>query len=754
VVGIPCAQGPPRIRPEPRRTEIEHYVQQNQPAAPAVNADPSVVSTQTKNQILLAAAEACLVEGWYIFPLHPGKKEPFACRVDESGRSVKWYNGVNGGYSASNGPQRDYVDPKTGETKKTSSALIAWQDGFDCNVGVALELSGLTALDIDDGINSEDELKDFLADFHIPATRAIRSGRVSSFGVHLLYRGAMAGSAPFVIPWRQKLVRGEVKSRAPRYVAAEGSFHKSGKQYTRLWNLPMIETPVALFDDILTTHPAKTSPNVDIASTADSSGDGVTQDEFEAFAEKNHESFTYAGVHAAKQAHMYLRDSIATDGSDHGGCPWASEHECPNHDGDFAVFIPVNGGPLSAKCQHESCKKSWTTQSCWTSYRAWLAAKNGAIPLQGAGRVFVSKPSAPTSLKPRTYRHPLYTVTTVPSVSGGSQEADTVAPPKRKGLCMSVEDWIKHDFSKEETEPVIGTPGGTIVGPLTKNLVVAGEKAFKTTLLLRLATSLAVGETVIPDLPVLRPHRVLYIHAELNPPEIKQRLIAAVADIDTQGRFYNARDIMVHLIAEEGQQLIREYIEETSPDVIILDPWQELITGFNENSDEHTGIARKFIDSLIDIYKVTVFLVQHAGRDITKGGRGHSGLKGWRDTEIRLTRTESLIRVSVDPRWGRPKFDFYLAFKGGTVHPKTVLFSKQQQDLRDWLKAYPDGATYEQIGVAFKKEDKAVEKMVNRATDTVPPAVIKKTVDGKARVFHPDNVTDNVTTEETHEEEL
>src|SRR5208337_2432930 len=103
-----------------------------------------------------------------------------------------------------------------------------------------------------------------------------------------------------------------------------------------------------------------------------------------------------------------------------------------------------------------------------------------------------------------------------------------------------------------------------------------------------------------------------YIHAELNPSEIKQRLIAAVANVNTQGRFYNARDIMVHLVNDEGKKLIEKYIQETTPDVVILDPWQELITGFNENAGEHTGVARKFMDSLIDKYAVTIFLVQHA----------------------------------------------------------------------------------------------------------------------------------------------
>ena len=345
-------------------------------------AQPAPATQPTKLEVLTAAAEACLAEGWAIIPLTPGGKTPLPAWINEQGNVRRWQNGVHSVYSASFGPTREYVCPKSGKTLKTTPALQAWWDGLESNPAIALELSGLTALDIDDGIASENELLEFLADFNIPITRAIRSGRSSSFGIHLLYTGVM-DSGSFAIPWHDKTVKGEIKSR-DKYVAAEGSFHKSGNQYTRLWNTLMTETPVTLFADILKNHaPAKSTAATVIPDTA-FEGSSVTPEQFETWAEKNGEGFTFAGFHEGKQASMYMRDA---------GCPWIEKHTTtkPNEEADFAVFIPING-KMSAVCVHESCKSEWTQPSCWKSYRAWLEAKNGSIQMQPTGKVYVGKP--------------------------------------------------------------------------------------------------------------------------------------------------------------------------------------------------------------------------------------------------------------------------------------------------------------------------------------------------------------------------
>ncbi|HZW96118.1 MAG TPA: bifunctional DNA primase/polymerase [Candidatus Eremiobacteraceae bacterium] len=294
-----------------------------------------------------------------------------------------------------------------------------------------------------------------------------------------------------------------------------------------------------------------------------------------------------------------------------------------------------------------------------------------------------------------------------------------------KGYSMTAEEWMAHDFSAEESESLVGTETNAIIRPLTKNLLIAPDKSFKTTFLMRLVAGLAAGKTVFEQLPVRRACRVVYFHAELNPAEVQQRITASVVNIDTEGRFVNVRDIRTHLIDEEGQQFILETMQHYKPDVVILDPWQELIRGYDENAQKDTSLARAFITLLIETFKCTAFLIQHMGNDESKGGRGHSGMKGWRDTLIKLHRPNSgdIVRVTVEPRWGE-KVTFDLAFKDGTLTPvfgQPKVKSVQRKNLVAFFKQeYPEGATTKQVAEGEPYQGMtldAVKKMLQRAVD-------------------------------------
>jgi hypothetical protein len=339
-----------------------------------------VPSALSKNQILLSAAEACLDQGWAIIPLAANSKEPFSVLLNPQGNVQKTYNGIRSVISASFGSARKYIT-RAGTEKWTTAALQTWWDGLDCNVGIALWLSDLTVLDIDEGIESEEELLDFLTEMNIPVTRCVKSGRVSSFGAHLYFAGKMA-SGSFSIPWHNKFVKGEIKSEH-KYVASEGSFHKSGQQYRRIWDKPLTETPTVLFENILSEHPLTKVKAPEIQTPAvPFDGTAVTPEQFEKWCEKTGEDIIDAGFNATKNAHMYLRAE---------GCPWKDSHTTPSKDdSDFAVFIGGKG--LSVKCCHESCKAAWTESSGWKSYKSWVWKKFGKeVPLQDWGHAYVGK---------------------------------------------------------------------------------------------------------------------------------------------------------------------------------------------------------------------------------------------------------------------------------------------------------------------------------------------------------------------------
>ena len=92
--------------------------------------------------------------------------------------------------------------------------------------------------------------------------------------------------------------------------------------------------------------------------------------------------------------------------------------------------------------------------------------------------------------------------------------------------------------------------------------------------------------------------------------------------------------------------------------MLVIDPWQSFISGYDENSFEHTSQATNFLDQLsVEQGGLTIFMPVHTGKDQSKGARGHSSLAGWRDTLIRLipvAKDDKSIKVQIRPRWGQP----------------------------------------------------------------------------------------------------
>lgn len=83
-------------------------------------------------------------------------------------------------------------------------------------------------------------------------------------------------------------------------------------------------------------------------------------------------------------------------------------------------------------------------------------------------------------------------------------------------------------------------------------------------------------------------------------------------------------------------------------DVIVVDTFAQTTPGSNENSAEDVGKALANVNGIAAATGATIILVHHAGKDLTRGARGWSGLKAAADAEIEITRDEEsrAIRVS------------------------------------------------------------------------------------------------------------
>jgi hypothetical protein len=212
----------------------------------------------------------------------------------------------------------------------------------------------------------------------------------------------------------------------------------------------------------------------------------------------------------------------------------------------------------------------------------------------------------------------------------------------------------------------------------------------------------------------------------LSPTEIQDRTRKALPGWD-DSNFYQVCNRAVNLCAPEGKRTLKDILENhktngANPEVLVFDPWQEFIAGFDENNFKEISGATKFIGSLIDEHRLTVFLVMHTGKDPAKGARGHSILAGWRDTLISLYRkgNQDCVTVTVDPRWARPVPPFSLKFERGTVWPSgssVPRFARQAERIRQIVADNGGQLTKDEVGRKLGLKREAAQKALKRAQD-------------------------------------
>ena len=300
------------------------------------------------------------------------------------------------------------------------------------------------------------------------------------------------------------------------------------------------------------------------------------------------------------------------------------------------------------------------------------------------------------------------------SPSGTSTSART-----GRSRLYTAEELINLDLTEDETSVIIGSSANPLIRVGTRNFIEAPEKAFKTTIMLRLALGMSVGATVFPELPIpTKPRRVLYLHGELGLSEIQDRTIAAAVDLPHPlDNLIQGRVIDAHLITPDGQKVITGLIKHYGPEVLVLDPYQAFIAGADENTFRDVSVATKFLDGVIENFGVTLFVPIHLGKDHSRGARGHSSLAGWRDTRIQLTRNEKLITVTLEPRWATPPRPFRLEFHNGTVRSRGPAFTAQTDQIREFVSAHGGLASRRNLKEYLDITEDALRKALARARE-------------------------------------
>lgn len=179
-----------------------------------------------------------------------------------------------------------------------------------------------------------------------------------------------------------------------------------------------------------------------------------------------------------------------------------------------------------------------------------------------------------------------------------------------------------------------------------KSLLYAPSKAGKSTLCLQLARCIGCGERFLGK--DTTKGRVLYIQWELGEEVLQQRLARTGQSYDN---VYVGTTFSLKLDSEGGKRLMWSALEAVEPNVLIIDPWYKAILG-DENEAKDAIKVLDFLDSIIEGFNCSVFIIHHAGKDISKRGRGSSVLEGWVDSYLKMqaiNHAGETLRIKVSP---------------------------------------------------------------------------------------------------------
>ena len=139
-----------------------------------------------------------------------------------------------------------------------------------------------------------------------------------------------------------------------------------------------------------------------------------------------------------------------------------------------------------------------------------------------------------------------------------------------------------------------------------------------------------------------KPGRVVLVVAEgLSGARGRLRAYAQHHDVDLNSiPFGIIGDVPALMALEDTRALANQVQAWGGADIIVLDTLAQVSAGANENSGEDMGKVLKSCRVLHKMTKAMILLVHHAGKDITRGARGWSGLKAAMDVEIEVTRNK------------------------------------------------------------------------------------------------------------------
>uniref|UniRef100_A0A6H1ZS26 Putative ATPase domain containing protein n=1 Tax=viral metagenome TaxID=1070528 RepID=A0A6H1ZS26_9ZZZZ len=179
-----------------------------------------------------------------------------------------------------------------------------------------------------------------------------------------------------------------------------------------------------------------------------------------------------------------------------------------------------------------------------------------------------------------------------------------------------------------------------------KSLLYAPAKAGKSFLSMQLSRCIGAG---LPFLGLTTIQaKVLYIQFELGEEILQGRLKATGKEYEN---VWVGTTFSLKLDTTEGKKRLRTAMEAVEPNVLILDPLYKAIIG-EENDSHDIREVLDFLDEIIEMFNCSIFLIHHAGYDISKRARGSTVFEDWVDSYIQMRRTSKkgeILKVKIEP---------------------------------------------------------------------------------------------------------
>jgi hypothetical protein len=179
-----------------------------------------------------------------------------------------------------------------------------------------------------------------------------------------------------------------------------------------------------------------------------------------------------------------------------------------------------------------------------------------------------------------------------------------------------------------------------------KTLLYAPPKSGKSYSCLQLARCIGIGEPFL-GIPTTK-GKVLYIQFELGEEVLQKRLIDSKQEYEN---VFVGTTFSMKLDSPLGQKTLIRAMKAVEPQVLILDPWYKAILGDENESSDSIKII-DFLDSIIESFNCSIFIIHHAGKDISKRGRGSSVLEDWVDSYIqmqKISKDGEPLRIKIKP---------------------------------------------------------------------------------------------------------